>query len=128
MPPLVALAIDSDSPPLKPLEQVLRDRHAHVFVLRADDPLADIDDAGPDLVVITSLEGAELVDPIRARFGEAAPRIVAVFPECDEAPEGRFDERLAEALCSRTLARLIDRGDLRESSPPGPSSGGAARS
>lgn len=125
--PVIALAVDSSSTPLKALEQVLRDRHAHVFVLRSDDPLADIEEATPDAVVLTSPEGAELARSIRARYGDGAPRLIGVFPESDASSEGSFDEHIAEALCARTLARLLSRSELRPSAR-GRGSDGAARS
>lgn len=129
MPPLVALAIEPCSPPLRPLEQVLRDRHAHVFVLAGDDPLAQLDEALPDVVVFTSPAGARLARAIRERLGPSAPRLIAIFPEYDEADAtAGFDEGLAETICSRTLARVIAEGTLREPSGRGPGSSAEARS
>ncbi|MBX3274891.1 MAG: hypothetical protein KF729_31800 [Sandaracinaceae bacterium] len=126
--PLVAIAIDPCSPPMKPLEQVLRDRREHVFLLCDDDPFEALDERRPDIIVITSRESAPLADAIRGRLGDAAPRIVAVYPECDDAPAAQFDDRLAAPLSARTLAEIIDRGRITGPSGPAPGSSGGAPS
>ena len=126
--PLVAIAIDPCSPPMRPLEQVLRDRREHVFFLGDDDPVEQIDERRPDVVVITSKESASLASAVRVRLGAAAPRIVAVYPECEDAPAAAFDDRLAAPLCARTLSEIIDGAPITGPSGPGPGSSGAAPS
>ncbi len=128
MPPLVALAIEPCSPPLRPLEQVLRDRHAHVFVVDGDEAVDQLDEVLPDVIVFTSPGGARLARAIRERHGARAPRLIAIYPEYVEGETAGFDEGLAETICSRTLAGIIDRGTLKEPSGREPGSSAAARS
>ena len=111
MPPIIALALGTDSPPLKPLEQVLRDRHDHVFVLHDDEALSQVLEARPQAVVFMSPGAHALAFAIRERLGATGPRLIAVFPEPMEEPDA-YDEHLAAKLCSRVLVQLIERGDL----------------
>ncbi|MCA9609064.1 MAG: hypothetical protein KC619_25860 [Myxococcales bacterium] len=127
MPPLVALAIGPGSPPLKPLEQVLRDRHAHIQVVGHEDLLAALDASGLDVIVFTSADAIPLARRIRARREATDVKLIGIFPEYGEAFAHLFDEGLAEALCSRTLARIVEGTPLRGPSARGSDSSAAAR-
>lgn len=127
MPPIVALALGPGSPPMKPLEQILRDRHAHVFVVAHEEALAMLDTARPDVVVVTSAEGVPLARQLRARRSPGEFRLFGIFPEYGDAFADVFDDGLPEALCSRTLARIIEGTPLRGPSAREAGSTAAAR-